>query len=274
MSPLHALAGGSRVAGAGEAYVRWPERADRPLPAVLVVSDIWGDGDHLRDVTDRVAASGYLAVAPDIYSAPERPEALGPARVAAAREWIDGLSPATWIDPAARNRALAGVGPEGAPLAETLDRLFEGPKALGRFRPVLADAAALAVAHEAGDHGPVGAMGFCMGGSLVGRLACEEPLVGAAVVFYGAPPPLETVRGSTCPILGLYGAEDHAITDAVPALAEAMAAAGRRFEHHVYPGAPHAFFNDTRSAYRVVAARKAWVRALAFLGTELAGDPQ
>src|SRR6185437_1745394 len=52
----------------GTAYVAWPARADRPLPVVVVVSDIWGDGDHLRDVADRVAGSGYLAVAPDLYS--------------------------------------------------------------------------------------------------------------------------------------------------------------------------------------------------------------
>jgi carboxymethylenebutenolidase len=73
-------------------------------------------------------------------------------------------------------------------------------------------------------------------------------------------------------MLGLYGGEDHAITEAIPALADAMASAGRRFEYHVYPGAPHAFFNDTRSAYRVDAARNAWVRALEFLWTELAAD--
>ena len=262
---------GSRPTGAGRAYVAWPSRADRPLPVVLVVSDIWGDGDHLRDLTNRVAQSGYLAVAPDLYSSLPPSDALAPRRVAAARAWVDGLPPATWTDATARSDALAELGPLGAPLGETLDLLFEGAADLGQFDAILGEALTLASAHDAGDHGPVGAIGFCMGGSLVGRLACDEARLGAAVVFYGTAPPHEKLTGLDCPVLGLYGGEDHSITDAVPALADAMVSAGRRFEYHVYPGAPHAFFNDTRSAYRVDAARDAWVRALGFLSTELAG---
>jgi carboxymethylenebutenolidase len=267
------LCRGSHPIGAGTAYVAWPARADLPLPVVVVVSDIWGDGDHLRDLADRIAASGYLAVAPDLYSGLPTGEALTPDRVAAARAWVDDLSPATWTDATARNKALDQLGPSGAPLRGTLDLLFEGPADLARFDPILGEAITLGAGHEVGDHGPVGVIGFCMGGSLVGRLACAEDRLGAAVVFYGSPPPHEGLGGGTCPMLGLYGGDDHAITDAVPALADAMAALARRFEAHVYPGAPHAFFNDTRSAYRVDAARDAWVRALAFLSTELRGTP-
>ncbi len=157
-------------------------------------------------------------------------------------------------------------------LAETLDALFEGPADLSRFDPILSDAITLGSAHKAGNHGPVGAIGFCLGGSLVGRLACDEARLGAAVIFYGSPPPHDAWAGGHCPVLGLYGVEDHAITDAVPALADAIAAAGRRFDYHVYPDAPHAFFNDTRSAFRVDATRDAWVRTLEFLSTELAKD--
>jgi carboxymethylenebutenolidase len=262
---------GYQPAGAGRAYNAWPARADRPLPVVLVVSDIWGDGDHLRDVANRVAQSGYLAVAPDLYSSLPSSDALGPDRVAAARAWVDGLPPATWTDATLRTDALVELGPQGAPLGETLDLLFEGPADLGRFDSILSEAITLASAHDAGDHGPVGAIGFCMGGSLVGRLACEEARLGAAVVFYGTAPAHEKLAGLDCPVLGLYGGEDHSITSAVPALADAMVSVGRRFDYHVYPGAPHAFFNDTRSAYRVDAARDAWVRALGFLSTELAG---
>ena len=263
------LASGSQQVGAGTAYVAWPERADRPLPVILVVSDIWGDGAHLRDVADRVAHAGYLAVAPDLYSGFPPSDALTPDRVATARGWIDGLAPATWTDATQRAKALAEVGAEGVALGETLDALFEGLADLGRFEPILSDAITLGSAHGAGNHGPVGAIGFCMGGSLVGLLASDEARLGAAVIFYGTPPPPDRLQGGTCPVLGLYGGEDHAITDAIPALADAMTAAHRRFEYHVYPGAPHAFFNDTRSAYRVDPARDAWVRTLDFLSTEL-----
>jgi carboxymethylenebutenolidase len=160
--------------------VSWPERSDRPLPVLLVVSDIWGDGDHLRDVADRFARSGYLAVAPDLYSGLPASDALAPDRVAQARGWVDGLAPATWMDGTARARALADVGPEGVALGETLDALFEGPADLGRFDAILSDAITLGSAHDAGNHGPVGAVGFCMGGSLVGLLAGEETRLGAA----------------------------------------------------------------------------------------------
>jgi len=68
----------------------------------------------------------------------------------------------------------------------------------------------------------------------------------------------------------LDGGNDHGITDAVPAFADAMQAAGKRFDHHVYPRAPHAFFNDTRPAYRVRASRDAWARTLGFLVEQLA----
>ncbi len=263
------LAGGSEPVGSGRTYVAWPARADQPLPVVLVISDIWGDGDHLRDVADRVARSGYVAVAPDLYSGFAPSGAMTPERVARARAWVDGLDPATWTDAAARAEALADVGPEGTSLAATLDALFEGPADLDRFADILSDAITLGSAHSAGNHGPVGAIGFCMGGTLVGRLAVDKERLGAAVIFYGSPPPHDRLGGAHCPVLGLYGAEDHPITDAVPALASAMAAAGQRFEFHVYPDAPHAFFNDTRSAYRVNAARDAWVRTLEFLSTEL-----
>jgi carboxymethylenebutenolidase len=83
------------------------------------------------------------------------------------------------------------------------------------------------------------------------------------------PPPAERLGGIACPLLGIYGGEDGRVTGAVPAFADAMSAAGKRFEHHVYPGAPHAFFNDTRPAYRVGAARDAWARTLGFLVAQL-----
>ena len=88
-------------------------------------------------------------------------------------------------------------------------------------------------------------------------------------IYYGTPPPTDRLGGIACPLLGIYGGDDGRITSAVPAFAEAMSAAGKRFDHHVYPGAPHAFFNDTRPAYRVAPARDAWARTLAFLVEQL-----
>ena len=115
----------------------------------------------------------------------------------------------------------------------------------------------------------VGAVGFCMGGSLALRLACVAPELGAAVVFYGGAPPHEQLAGIQCPVLGLYAEIEPNITGAVPALAEAMKQQGKRFEHSIYSGAPHAFFNDTRGNYRPTASRDAWARTLTFFTAHL-----
>jgi len=63
---------------------------------------------------------------------------------------------------------------------------------------------------------------------------------------------------------------DERITNAVPAFVAAMRAAGKELEHHVYPAAPHAFFNNTRRSYRPTAARDAWARCLSFFARHLA----
>jgi carboxymethylenebutenolidase len=109
-----------------------------------------------------------------------------------------------------------------------------------------------------------------MGGGLSGLLACLDPELSAAAVFYGMPPSEERLQALACPLLGLYGEADRPVTDALPAMVKTITEIGRSFEHHVYPGAPHAFFNDTRPSYRVEAARDAWARLLTFFATYLA----
>jgi len=118
--------------------------------------------------------------------------------------------------------------------------------------------------------GRVGSVGWCMGGGLSGRLACRDAQLEAAVIFYGMAPPAEELAAITCPVLGFYGADDPRITADVPTFAEAMSVAGKSFEHHLYEGAPHAFFNDTRPSYHVDAARDAWARCLTFFAANLA----
>jgi carboxymethylenebutenolidase len=84
-------------------------------------------------------------------------------------------------------------------------------------------------------------------------------------VFYGFPPPHEELKGLQARVLAHYAENDPRITPSVPALADAMRAGAKHFEHHIYPGSGHAFFNDTRPSYRVTSARHAWARTLAFL---------
>ena len=101
---------------------------------------------------------------------------------------------------------------------------------------------------------------------MAARFATADPDLRAAVIFYGQNPPLDAVPRIRARVLGLYGSEDPGITSTVPQFAAAMAAAGKSFESHVYPGAKHAFFNDTRPNYRRMSAEDAWDRMVRFFG--------
>ncbi|MES1210379.1 MAG: alpha/beta fold hydrolase, partial [Pseudomonadota bacterium] len=117
----------------------------------------------------------------------------------------------------------------------------------------------------------LGTVGFCMGGGLSGLLACRDPDLAAAVIFYGAAPPAAEIPAIRCPVLGFYGGHDQRLMGQLPALVAAMDGAGKSFQHHVYPDAGHAFFNDGRISYDVNAARDAFARTLMFLQAALAG---
>ena len=115
----------------------------------------------------------------------------------------------------------------------------------------------------------IGSVGFCFGGAMSARLATVDPDLRAAVIFYGQNPPLADVPRVRARVLGLYGGEDPGITSTIPELAEAMGKAGHRFDYHVYPGAKHAFFNDTRPNYQKESAVDAWDRVTRFFAETL-----
>jgi carboxymethylenebutenolidase len=103
-----------------------------------------------------------------------------------------------------------------------------------------------------------------MGGGLSALLACEEPELSAAVVYYGTSPSAEEVAGIACPVLAFYGEKDARVNAGIPGFEEAMRKGGKSFEHHVYPGAAHAFFNDDGASYEVRAARDSFARMMMF----------
>lgn len=116
----------------------------------------------------------------------------------------------------------------------------------------------------------VGIVGFCMGGGLVLQTALVEENVGAGVVFYGRPLGPDEAPRVKAPILGLFGSADQGIpVDGVEAMHAAFTQAGIENEYHIYNGAPHAFFNDTRSSYNAEAAADAWPRTLAWFRSHL-----
>jgi carboxymethylenebutenolidase len=222
-------------------YAAWPDGAG-PFPALVLIPDVRGLYEHYRDVARRFAAQGFFTFAFDVYSregAPELPD------MAAVFRWMRQLPD---------RRVLADI--------EAAVGFLAG-------RPeVCADA--------------IGVTGFCMGGQYALMAACTVRRLAACVSWYGMlryaetdeikpSSPLDLAASLVCPYLGLFGQEDAIIPPAdVEELRSILTRAGKTFDIKVYPGAGHAFFNDTRpDAYRPEAAADGWSRAIAFLRRHL-----
>lgn len=261
------------IPGAGrnlDAYLALPEGDAGRRPAVIVIHEIFGPDAHIQDVARRFAREGYVALAPNLFTG-EIQKLLTPQAVAAGFGFLRGLPPEVQRDPAQIQAQIASRPPEERAPLEALMQI-QDPDRHARFALDLLAAAGYLRSRSDVDPGKVGSVGFCYGGMMSGRLACVDPNLGATVIFYGNTPPSELIPNIRCPVLGLYGGEDRRITDTVPQFAEEAKRAGVRLTYHVYPGAQHAFFNDTRATmYNADAAADAWKRVNAFFTKELRG---
>ena len=195
-------------------------------PGVVVIQEWWGLNDHIKSIAERFANEGFVALAPDLY------------------------------------RGQIATEPDEA---RKLAMELQYPQAIKDIQ------GAINYLHDQSYVQPknIGVIGFCMGGRLTGLMAIHGQHVGAAVPFYGIRDAFtdEDVQKITAPLLCIYGEEDTSIPlDVARANDAKLQAAGKTVETVIYPGAPHAFFNDERpSAYRHEAAVDAWGRALAWL---------
>jgi carboxymethylenebutenolidase len=213
-------------------------------PIVLVIPEIFGMHEHIKDVTRRFAKEGFLGLTFEPY----------------ARE--GGVSHLTDIESV---RKVADLVPDEQVMGD-LDALM-----------------AYAKQHPAGRADRIGVTGFCRGGMYTLLFAAHSLEVKAGVAWYGQPRPAKTpgVRTAgpldlaakiSCPILGLYGGEDLGIpVSDVKEMEAALKAAGKTAEFVIYPGAPHAFFADYRPSYRAEAAKDAWARCAAWFNKYLKG---
>jgi carboxymethylenebutenolidase len=226
------------VAG-GEMPVFWAKPAGKTgLPVVLVVQEIFGVHEHIKDVTRRLAKLGYMAVAPELY-----------ARQGDASKIADV---ATLI------KDIVAKVPDAQVMAD-LD-------------------ATAAWAAKNGGGGKLGITGFCWGGRAVWMYAAHNPKVAAGVAWYGPvarayypgdKTAIEVAGRIKAPILGLYGAADGGIpNDTVDKMREALKAAGNTTSDILlYPDTPHAFHADYRPSYRKEPAADGWRRLLAWFKT-------
>jgi carboxymethylenebutenolidase len=263
--------------GVTAGYMARQPGGDIPTPGVLVLQELWGVDEHIMDVARRFATAGYVAFAPDLNSrGGARPPALSPQRIANAIAFLDASSDdyETFVrllaNPSLRSISLQGCSEdEAAGIDETLRDLLEHARDPGQ--PLVVRSAYESLkAHPACQDGPVASVGYCQGGALSARLACDEPNLAAAVVYYGASPSPDLARTIRCPVRGFYGAEDTTIVAQLPTFEDTLGATGIDHELRVYPGALHGFSNETRPWYDQHATRDAWARTLTFLAEHLA----
>ena len=211
-------------------YLSIPKKGSGP--GVVVIQEWWGLVDHIKDVCDRFAEEGFVALAPDLYHGKQ----------AKSPDEDGKLMMAMRIDEAERDLSAA---------AEYL------------------------LSHYETTSEKVGVVGFCMGGALSLYTATKNPNIGACVVFYGGHPNVKPdLPNLTAPVLGLFGERDRSVTPAVAReLERKLKELGKQIEVVIYPGAEHAFFNDTRpEVYNAEAAADAWQRTIKFLRENLTTD--
>ena len=229
------------------AYVARPE-GDGPFPVVVVVSEIFGVHEYIRDICRRLARAGYAAIAPAFFVRVEDP------------------APLSDMQRVQQIVAAAGYEQVMGDVAATLDWASQ---------QLWANA------------DKVGITGWCWGGKVVWQAAARFAAIDAGVAWYGrlAPPaaatpeqiaaggpwPVDIAGDLKAPVLGLYGEADRGIPlDSVEAMRSALQRAGQTESRiDVYPAAPHGFHADYRDSYRAADAADGWAKLLALFEARL-----
>ena len=200
--------------------------AGTPKAAVVVIQEIFGVNHHIRAVCDRLAGEGYAAIAPSIFDRVEP-------------NFTSGYSP----DEVAIARKFV-ANPDWAAM------LRDSQAAIGAVKDV----------------GPVGIIGFCLGGSIAYAAATKLAGLSAAIGYYGGAIVRFADDKPDVPTQLHFGEKDTGIP-----LSDVEAIKAKRpdVEIHVYPGAQHGFHCDERASYDQTSADIAWPRSLAFFAKHL-----
>lgn len=214
------------------AYHAKPAKGSK-FPTILVVQEIFGVHEHIKDICRRLAKAGYLAVAPELY---------------ARQGDVSGLKDIAQI------REVVAKVPDTQVMSDL-------------------DAAVDWAGKNGGNVSKLGVTGFCWGGRIVWLYAAHNPKLKAGVAWYGrltsaATPltptnPINVADKLHAPVLGLYGGKDQGIPqDSVDTMNAALKAAKSKSNIIVYPEAPHGFHADYRDSYREADAKDAWKHLL------------
>jgi carboxymethylenebutenolidase len=203
--------------------------ADKPRGAMLVIHENKGLTDHIRHIAGRLAEAGYSSLAIDLLSEEGGTASLG--------------------DPANATAALGKIEPD---------------RFVADMRAALNDLAQRVPGVK------LGAIGFCFGGAMTWRLTLSRhPKLAAAIPFYGPLPESADFTGVTTAVLAVYGELDTRVNATRDAAQAALEKAKVVHEIVTYPGADHAFLNDTGKRFHQQSATAAWTRVLEWLGKHL-----
>ncbi len=218
-------------AGNVSAYVSRPKDG-KNLGTVIVIHENRGLVGHIKDVARHFAKEGFAAIAVDCMG-----------RIGGSDQY-NGSDEAT--------EAIKKVN--GGMVAEDLTAALNYMK------------------KQSYVNGKVGVVGYCWGGGQSLNFATKNKDVNGAVVYYGRnPDPLDSVANIPCPVMGNYAEDDPNIMPGVEPLKAAMQKAGKSFDVKTYPGAKHAFNNNTNAdRYNPEAAKDAWGRTVNFFKKNLA----
>jgi carboxymethylenebutenolidase len=245
--------------GRAEAY-RSDPKSGRPLGQVVVVHEVWGLTQSIRDACDRLSRDGFLAVAPVLYWRDE--QLFSPERIREGMKLVWGLT----LEERYQPRRLAAALAKGHASKETrsmlrtfYDRGFRGL--------LLQDLRSLAnhLRKESPDL-RTGALGFSMGGKLAMQLAESFPGIAACVAYSSEPARGAAVAKNRSPLLLFYGSEDRFMTRNLGAFVQEAVSKGRELMLKIYPLAGHEFFDPgNKKEYRAGAAEDAWETSTDFL---------
>lgn len=226
-----------------------PEKPGQ-YPAIILIHEIWGLNNHIRDVANRLAMSGYVVMAPDLLSQTGIPDK------------VDQSIMKDMKDPATRAEAQAKLREATAPvqMREFATQTLEKLQACFNWLQI-----------QDFYNGKIACVGFCFGGTYTYALAVEQAALSAAVVFYGhAPEPSDKIAQIACPVLVFNGEKDENSMKQLPGVKEAAEKFSKDFQFYTYENAGHAFFNNTNPVtYNPEAANDAWVKTLEFLSKTL-----
>jgi len=221
------------MTGPVPAYRAMPEKGGK-LPLVLVVQEIFGVHEHIKDVCRRFAKRGYMAVAPSLYH-----------RQGDVTQLKD-------------NKEIFAKVVSKVPDDQVMRDL---------------DSTMVWASKNGGDNLKLGVTGFCWGGRITWLYTAHNPRVRAGVAWYGRLMgdknamnpyhPIDVVKNINAPVLGLYGGADAGIpNDTVAKMNAALKSAQKASSIHLYPDTPHAFHADYRPSYRFDQALDGWARCL------------